>query len=258
MAPDTPKGVSSRLLTMKFMQRAIASNSAPASPDSEATSAKKRKFDHGSPAGRLSMDFDQASVDAAIQAQEAKRKAALEQHATGDTHWVLNTKFEKSLTGKPSKVPRKIVYVGYGDIDSENESGDGEDVAAIGRTSTHKPRPKNESAQNPSDDESGDESGQGSDDSEESKPRKRKETASQREHSRSRSKSRTRPTAADVKAKELRDKRRKKEVRLNKITSISGAGDSPASNKSMTCYNCHQPGHRATDCPRRKSGGRSK
>ncbi|KAM3499808.1 hypothetical protein MY10362_006957 [Beauveria mimosiformis] len=211
MAPDTPKGVSSRLLTMKFMQRAIASNSAPASPDSEATSVKKRKLDHGSPAGRLSMDFDQASVDAAMQAQEAKRKGALEQHATGDTHWVLNTKFEKSHTGKPSKVPRKIVYVGYGDIDSENESGDGEDVAAIGRTSTRKPKPKNESAQNPSDDESGDESGQGSDDSEESKPRNRKETASQREHSRSRSKSRTRPTAADVKAKELRDKRRKKE-----------------------------------------------
>ncbi|KAM3482844.1 hypothetical protein MY8738_003759 [Beauveria namnaoensis] len=204
------------------------------------------------------MDFDQASVDAAMQAQEAKRKAALEQHATGDTHWVLNTKFEKSLTGKPSKVPRKIVYVGYGDIDSENESGDGEDVAANGRTSTHKPKPKNESAQNPSDDESGDESGQGSDDSEESKPRKRKDTGPQREQSRSRSKSRTRPTAAEVKAKELRDKRRKKEVRLNKITSISGAGDSPASNKSMTCYNCHQPGHRATDCSRRKSGVRSK
>ncbi|KAM3469024.1 hypothetical protein MY5147_007382 [Beauveria neobassiana] len=157
------------------------------------------------------MDFDQASVDAAMQAQEAKRKAALEQHATGDTHWVLNTKFEKSLTGKPSKVPRKIVYVGYGDIDSENESGDGEDVAANGRTSTHKPKPKNESAQNPSDDESGDESGQGSDDSEESQPRKRKDTGPQREQSRSRSKSRTRPTAAEVKAKELRDKRRKKE-----------------------------------------------
>ncbi|XWW97614.1 hypothetical protein V2A60_005599 [Cordyceps javanica] len=204
------------------------------------------------------MDFDQASVDAAMQAQEAKRKAALQQHATGDTHWVLNTKFEKSATVKPSTVSRKIIYVGYGDIDSENDSGDGEDVAAKGRTSTHKPKPKNESTQNQSDDESGNESGQGSDDSEGLDSRKRKERGSQREESRSRSKSRTRQTAAELKAKELRDKRRKKEVRLNNITSISGAGDNSPSGKSMTCYNCHQPGHRVSDCPRRKPGGRSK
>ncbi|KAJ3495987.1 hypothetical protein NLG97_g2995 [Lecanicillium saksenae] len=259
MAPETPKGVSSRLLTMKFMQRAIASNSTATTPESEKSSSKKRKLDHGSPAGRLSMDFDQASVDAAMQAQEAKRKAALQQHATGDTHWVLNTKFEKPAAVKAAKAPRRIVYVGYGDIDSENESGDGEDSAAIGRTSTIKPKPKNESSRNPSDDESGDDSGDNTDDSEDSNPRKRKESGSSREQSRSRSKSRPRPrpTAADIEAKELRDKRRKKEVRLNNITSISGAGDnSPGSNKSMTCYNCHQPGHRASDCQRRKSGGR--
>lgn len=133
---------------MKFMQRAIASNSAAASPESETGSAKKRKLDHGSPAGRLSMDFDQVSVDAAMQAQEATRKAALLQHATGDTHWVLNTKLENAATTKASKAPRKIVYVGYGDIDSENDSGDGEDVAAQGRTSTHKPKPKSEVCQN--------------------------------------------------------------------------------------------------------------
>ncbi|EGX94381.1 Zinc finger domain-containing protein, CCHC-type [Cordyceps militaris CM01] len=263
MAPDTPKGVSSRLLTMKFMQRAIASNSAPASPDSEPKSAKKRKLDHGSPAGRLSMDFDQASVDAAMQAQEAKRKAALLQHATGDTHWVLNTKFEKPATAKASKISRKIVYVGYGDMDSENDSGDAGDVAANGRTSTRKPKPKTESSQHPSDDESGDETGQDSDGSDRPNRRKRKESGSQRDQSRSRSKSRTRPSAADTKAKELRDKRRKKEVRLNNnnnnITSISGSGDNSLKNKpSMTCYNCHQPGHRVSDCPRRKPGGRSK
>lgn len=144
MAPETPKGVSSRLLTMKFMQRAIASNTTAASPESESHSTKKRKLDNGSPAGRLSMDFDQASVDAAMQAQEAKRKAALQQHATSDTHWVLNTKFEPQPTKRAPKAPRRIVYVGYGDIDSENDSGDGEDVAANGRTTTIKPKPKAE------------------------------------------------------------------------------------------------------------------
>lgn len=127
---------------MKFMQRAIASSSAAASPESDSHSAKKRKLDHGSPAGRLSMDFDQASVDAAMQAQEAKRKTALDQHTASDTHWVLNLKLEKSTVPRPTKAARQIVYVGYGDIDSENDSG--EDVAANGRTSTHKPKPKSE------------------------------------------------------------------------------------------------------------------
>lgn len=127
---------------MKFMQRAIASSSAAASLESDSHSAKKRKLDHGSPAGRLSIDFDQASVEAAMQAQEVKRKAALDHHAAGDTQWVLTLKLGKPTVPQSRKAARQIVYVGYGDIDSENDSG--EDIAVNGRTSTHKPKPKNE------------------------------------------------------------------------------------------------------------------
>lgn len=112
--------------------------------------------------------------------------------------------------------------------------------------------------QNSSDDELNSESGKDSDDSEDSIARQRSASGSQTQDSRSRSKSRGRPSASELKAKELRDKRRRKEVRLNNITSISGAGESSPNTKSMMCFNCHQPGHRATDCPKRKSGGRGR
>lgn len=128
---------------MKFMQRAIASASSSGSPESETHSSKKRKLDHSSPSGRLSGAFDQASVDAALQSQEAKRRAAFEQHSSGDTHWVLDTKIENTKASKPAKAPLNIVYVGYGDIDSSNEDGDGEDVPRKGRTSTRKEKPSN-------------------------------------------------------------------------------------------------------------------
>lgn len=109
--------------------------------------------------------------------------------------------------------------------------------------------------QNSSDDELVSESGEDSDEGEGSNARQRSASGSQTQDSRKRSKSRGRPTTSELKAKELRDKRRKKEVRLNNITSISGAGESSPNTKSMMCFNCHQPGHRATDCPNRKSGG---
>lgn len=68
------------------------------------------------------------------------------------------------------------------------------------------------------------------------------------------------------KAQEFRDKRRKKEVRLNQLSSISGsfpnspgggisgAGKPPAF--SMNCHNCGKQGHKAADCPQRGNGKR--
>ncbi|KAJ3468989.1 hypothetical protein FSOLCH5_002840 [Fusarium solani] len=134
MAPETPRGVSSRLLTMKFMQRAVAS--ANSSPDVDTNSAKKRKLGHSPAAGRIDMNIDEAAIKAALDDQEAKRQAALDKHVGGDTHWVLDSPFTKAAsTSKPSL---NVVYVGYGDIDSSNESGDNEEAPSRGRTSIGK------------------------------------------------------------------------------------------------------------------------
>lgn len=118
---------------MKFMQRAVASASSTGSPDSDVPSNKKRKLDHSPAPGRIDTNIDQALIQAALDDQEATRQAALAKHSAADTHWVLKTNFEKPQIKKQSN-PLNIVYVGYGDIDSSNDSGDNEDDPAEGRT----------------------------------------------------------------------------------------------------------------------------
>ncbi|ETS06452.1 hypothetical protein M419DRAFT_68639 [Trichoderma reesei RUT C-30] len=254
MAPDTPKGPSSRLLTMKFMQRAVASAASSPQPDENSQTSKKRKLKHSATAAaeeRISALIDQASIKAAIEEQEAKRQAALALHSATGAHWVLNTKLDKLNASKPSEPSLNVVYVGYGDIDSDNESG-GEDAPQSGRTSTRKPKVQKPSPSK--DDQSGEESSSDDDDDEEPK-RKSRRLDSGDSSSRSQSRSIPRLSEEAKKAKDFREKRKKKEVRLNTISSISSAGaggaGSPASN--MTCYVCKQPGHKAASCPKNSS-----
>ncbi|RFN51009.1 transcription factor [Fusarium flagelliforme] len=243
MAPETPRGVSSKLLTMKFMQRAVASENS--SPASETHSSKKRKTEHSPAAGRLDLNINQAAIQAALDAQETKRQEALEKHVGADTRWVLNDALVGSKAPNQVKTPMNVVYVGYGDIDSSNDSGDNEDAPAAGQT------------QKASDDEEDSEDEDSDHADTPSHARKRKPSTDSPSHSRSRS--RSRPNTESNKAKELRDKRKKKEVKLSRPTSISGGGISsgggsqfsPAGGKSMTCYKCHQSGHKAVDCPKK-------
>ncbi|KPM40657.1 hypothetical protein AK830_g5922 [Neonectria ditissima] len=289
MAPETPRGVSSRLLTMKFMQRAATSASSAGSPESETHSAKKRKLGHSPSEGRISLSIDQATIKAALDDQEAKRQAALEQHVSADTHWVLKNSWTGSKAPGTIKAPLNVVYVGYGDIDSSNESGDNEDVPAIGRTSTRNFKSSKKEAcesldvqvtavqtltdslqnlntQKPADESDGSSDADSNASNEPTPGRKRKPSSdsphSQSARSRSRSRSQPRQSLESAKAKEFREKRKKKEVKLSKLTSISSGGGSQFSStngKSMTCYKCHQAGHKAADCPSSgASSGRSK
>ncbi|UKZ54972.1 hypothetical protein TrVGV298_008787 [Trichoderma virens] len=249
MASETPKGVSSRLLTMKFMQRAVASAPSPQSDDSS-QSSKKRKLRHSASKAaeeRVSALIDQASIKAALEDQEAKRQAALAQHTATGAHWVLNTKLDKLNAGKPSEPSLNIVYVGYGDIDSSNESG-GEDAPQSGRTSTRKPKQKPSSGKDDRPDEESSSDDDDDDDDDANPKRKSRRLDSGDGSSGSQSRSRPRFSEESQKAKDFREKRKKKEVRLNNISSISSGGaGGPA---SSACYICKQPGHKAANCPK--------
>lgn len=132
MGPETPpsRGISSRLLTMKFMQRAAAAESAASTPASEGSSTKRRKVDNSPLTGEFH-SFDEAAIEAARKQQEAMRQAALMKHKSdlADTQWVLDDSWvrSKSAAAQPR---RDIEYVSFAQIDALD---DGEDQRPVGR-----------------------------------------------------------------------------------------------------------------------------
>lgn len=192
------------------MQRAVASASSSRSPGSEASSSKKRKLDHSPSQGRINAHIDQALVKAALDEQEATRRAALEKHSSVDTHWTLDDAKYKMKAATAANPPLNIVYVGYGDLDSSNESGDNEEAPAKGRTCT-------KSYKASGDQKPGQRNKSFPDGSDEANPKRQRRLSGGDVDWQSRS-------AEGARAKEFRDKRNKKEVRLNKLTSISMGG----------------------------------
>ncbi|CAH0049377.1 unnamed protein product [Clonostachys solani] len=267
MAPETPRGVSSRLLTMKFMQRAAATASSPTTPgsDTDGHSAKKRKLNRDAAAqAKIIANIDKASIQAAIDQREAKRQAALEKHSVLDTHWVLDTNWDKKPLGKPQSQPLKVVYVGYGDVDSSDDES--QDDPKCGRTSTqnYKQAPAGKQSQkNTSDGEEDSQDDSSSDDDSDDLHKSHANGDSPLSRRRKDPAANPRQNTENSKAKEFRDKRKKKEVQLSKLTSISSGGissggDASNRNKALKCYSCHQVGHRASDCPNPSSKGQKK
>ena len=128
-----PKAMSSRLLTMKFMQRAAATSTAssPTTPQSEEKSSKRRKTSH-SPAIQQTIDalVDEAAVKKAIADEERKREEALVRNAaeSGDARWVLNTTEQTGGATRNNKVqtPFNVVQVGFAQIDSPDHTDEQE------------------------------------------------------------------------------------------------------------------------------------
>ncbi|KAM7209247.1 hypothetical protein V8F20_000585 [Naviculisporaceae sp. PSN 640] len=132
----TPKTMSSRLLTMKFMQRGAALNSpasdsgSPTTPrtDEEGSASKRRKFSKASapdtPNTPSTPLYDEKALKAATEEEEKKRQAAIEKRAAelGDSHWVLESVPAPSKTAAPRAL--NILQVGFAQIDAAVISGE--------------------------------------------------------------------------------------------------------------------------------------
>ncbi|KAI1281350.1 hypothetical protein F5Y07DRAFT_294217 [Xylaria sp. FL0933] len=275
-SPGTPKTMSSRLLTMKFMQRAAAASpsSTPSTPTPNDQSNKRRKTAHNTtPPQDVDTLVNQAAIQAAIAEEEKKVESALLKRAEelGDSRWVLDVpKHTKGHTAQPLL---NVVRVGFAQIDSsdsvENETDTSrtlhETVPALRRYNMDKKKISHKSQNNSSASSSDSESESESDDDSSSEEISGRQSFGSNPQTKFTAQSMSRPmprskkSTEQLKALQFAERRRKKEVKLNKpkggITSISsGGGPSPRQPVSLTCYRCNQPGHRAVDC--KKPGNR--
>ena len=144
-APETPQGqtgLSSRLLTMKFMMRSTAT------PSSEEPSSKRRKLKNASDdVPSTAALVDAAAVQAALEEQEARRQNALAKHTNeyADTHWVLDAPIPTPNPG-PDRASLKVEYVGYAAIDASSGSDEDDLQLPVGRKTTQNYRRPNEKA----------------------------------------------------------------------------------------------------------------
>lgn len=115
---SAPKAMSSRLLTMKFMQRAAASSPTNTSPSIDEPSPKRQKTAQNTPT-KFNVDTlaDNRAIQAAIVEEEAKKQAALDRAAVeaGDTRWVLSFEGRKHLNTPTNTL--RVVQTGFANLD---------------------------------------------------------------------------------------------------------------------------------------------
>ncbi|KAI9860914.1 MAG: hypothetical protein M1813_005593 [Trichoglossum hirsutum] len=253
----TPKTMSSRLLTMKFMQRAAASAS-PVTPDE--SSPKRQK--HSSPASPATPSSDLQSVPAP---QEVLDRQAAE---AGETRWALSFLEDGSVTGSHKGL--RVVGTSFAGLDDpkagglENEEQDGQawrSNSIVGRKSfgNFKPTMKNvkESPQDdpsPSSNKVSDYETGSDDDSVKGDDGDHPALLNNGKDMGRRAKARHK---AAKEAKREAEERRKEEQLLRGISSISGGGSQvehqqTVKRKGVQCYKCGNLGHIARDCTNRR------
>ncbi|TAQ87722.1 hypothetical protein B7494_g3941 [Chlorociboria aeruginascens] len=277
--PSAPKTISSRLLTMKFMQRAAASSptsasniTSPTTPDEP--SAKRRKATDGSPQGKgFDVDAlaDSRAIQKALEEEETKRQLALEKQGleAGDTRWVLS--FEGSGEDRKEGRSLRVVQTGWANLDTdtglgqgwkverdegeEDEEGDGNKPAVVGRRSFGKFNRVLEKQQDPSqEDTQSDSEEEVKDETEFDDDYDHDPTKSLLKESREavvkqlKAERKAKRRAERAESVDLAKKRKKKEVKLNSagLTSLTGRQDWQDSPKA--CHMCGGP-HLKAQCP---------
>ncbi|KAF4614292.1 hypothetical protein G7Y89_g15447 [Cudoniella acicularis] len=263
-----PKAMSSRLLTMKFMQRAAASlptTSSPSTTDEPPNKRRRTEVDSCPPTFNVNALADQRAIQKAVADEEAKRQAALEKQAAeaGDTRWVLSFE-DQNHAAAASSLALRVVPTGFAVIDSlsplqirslEEEAED--KPIMVGRRSFGKFNRVLEKQQDPTIEESSSSDSEEDDDSENDSdadsddPANELIKASRKEAAeRAKAERKAKKRAEKAKALDLAKQRKKKDVNLNGLTSLSGKAGTPTKGP---CYKCGGP-HMKSQCPKNDEG----
>jgi hypothetical protein len=140
MSGNTPKTMSSRLMTMKvsylvarnakqvltgkqFMQRSAAKNVASSPTTPKGPASKKVRLSNGG-----SATPDQQILQSALAEEEKKQQEALDKAAlyTGETKWVLS--YKDPLEGKRDDALH-VRQAGFAELDAEDESDEDDEPA---------------------------------------------------------------------------------------------------------------------------------
>ncbi|KAK3399309.1 hypothetical protein B0T20DRAFT_436466 [Sordaria brevicollis] len=281
-APQAQKTMSSRLMTMKFMQRAAATAATAPTSDKFNTPktedegpSKRRKHSHTSKSNTPNPEadqalFDQKAIQAALEEEEKKRQAAIEKRAAelGDSHWVL-----PGVSAAPKAGARptlNVVQVGFAQIDYSGNASDSDDAPAAVPTTARfrqfnmkKKEAYDDDDENDSDsDSSGSDSENDRSEGEASSDSNKQADRGQQQDTNPRGQKRARPGASFSekrseerrKAAQFAQGRRRKEVNVNRPASISGSGAPPTFGRQGfpgACHTCGQNGHKSNACPRK-------
>ncbi|KAL8722811.1 MAG: hypothetical protein Q9225_000760 [Loekoesia sp. 1 TL-2023] len=247
------KTMSSRLLTMKFMQRAAAS-STPSTPQTPEGPPSKRRRTSNDESPVTNPGTDAQAFQAAADAEDAKRVAAIERLAAeaGETKWVLSTVDTEQSNGTNKKL--RFFTAGYSDIDQDTQMT--ERQSSVGRRSFGRFNKEIEKLHDNAKDSTSSSSADGSEHGDTYNEDEGKNDSTDptealiREEALRRAKAdrKARKKAQKAEAARLAESRRSKEVKLNKLSSISGGG---GGGTGVECHFCGQKGHKKADCPRK-------
>ncbi|TVY75603.1 hypothetical protein LSUE1_G008011 [Lachnellula suecica] len=262
-----PKSMSSRLLTMKFMQRAAntSPSSSPSTPDEPPN--KRRKKDTDSPS-KFNVDAlaDQRAVQKALADEEAKRQAVLERQAAeaGDTRWVLSFEDQKQVAAS-SALALRVVQTGYANLDSiaplqiqAMEEGAEDKPAMVGRRSYGKfnrglekqqdstKAVKEDASESDSEEEDDESSKSGEEDDDDPSEGFYNDSRAAEATDRLRKQRKAQKHKENKALRKQGKERKRKEVDLNKLSSLSGGGHTGGG--KGPCHECGGP-HMKRDCP---------
>ncbi|KAJ4346431.1 uncharacterized protein N0V89_010360 [Didymosphaeria variabile] len=255
--------MSSRLMTMKFMQRSAAKsvNSEPSTPDGP-PSKRMRMSNSGSAASTPGAPSDREIMQSALAAEEKKREEALARAYahTGETKWELS--YKDPYAGKRAPM-MQVRQAGFAVIDADNDSDEEEEDKPIrmkfggGLKKKKAAKPdlvKVEGSGSGSESDSESSSGEiESDDPTAELIRETKREVSAKERN-----ARRAQKAAAVTPVRRTGAPIDEDMDLAGLTSLSGGRPNAGRDMSkVECYGCGKFGHTKADCPnpgRRPSG----